>query len=353
MAGLQKNVASQNMTFVMVSATTGGPDAAATVSVAVTKDNGTQGAGAGSVSNKGGGQYNYAPTQSETNATDVGFLFTATGDIPVNFDFHTDVVDANGLPSVNTVDWNGTAVSAPATAGIPDVNVKNINNVSAASVTTISANQGTTQPVNFTGTGASALTKSDMVDIAGAASVGTAGYVGVDWGQVTNKTTTNALTNTTISASSTPTAAQVATAVWQDATAGDFTVANSIGASLYTAGVVPGAAGGLFIAGTNAATTVNFTGNLTGNLTGNVGGNLLGTLTTTERNAIADALLDRANAIETGITPRLALRYSGASVAGLLSGVGTATYTFAGVGVATTRIVAAVDATGRTAVTLS
>ncbi len=52
---------------------------------------------------------------------------------------------------------------------------------------------------------------------------------------------------------------------------------------------VPGAAGGLFIAGSNAATTVNITGNITGNIVGN----LTGTLSVTERNAIADALLLR------------------------------------------------------------
>ena len=52
------------------------------------------------------------------------------------------------------------------------------------------------------------------------------------------------------------TAAQIATGVWQDATAGDFTVSSSIGKSLYTTGVVPGGAGGLFIAGTNAATVI-------------------------------------------------------------------------------------------------
>ncbi len=69
----------------------------------------------------------------------------------------------------------------------------------------------------------------------------------------------------------------VAAAVWQDATAGDFTVSGSIGKSLFTSGVVPGAAGGLFIAGTNAATSVttaltaNVTGNITGNLSGSVG----------------------------------------------------------------------------------
>jgi hypothetical protein len=68
------------------------------------------------------------------------------------------------------------------------------------------------------------------------------------------------------------TAAQIATGVWQDATAGDFTTASSIGKSLYTSGVVPGGTNGLFIAGTNAATTVttSFTTTFTGNLTGSV-----------------------------------------------------------------------------------
>lgn len=90
------------------------------------------------------------------------------------------------------------------------------------------------------------------------------------------------------------TAAQIATGVWQDTTAGDFTVASSIGKSLYTSGATPGAAGGHFIAGTNAATTVTtsftttFTGNLTGSVgsvtgavgsvTGNVGGNVVGSV---------------------------------------------------------------------------
>lgn len=60
-----------------------------------------------------------------------------------------------------------------------------------------------------------------------------------------------------------PTTAQIATGVWQDSTAGDFTVASSIGKALFTGNFVPGAAGGLFIAGSNAATTVNFTGTIT------------------------------------------------------------------------------------------
>lgn len=68
------------------------------------------------------------------------------------------------------------------------------------------------------------------------------------------------------------TAAAIATGIWQDTTAGDFTTASSIGKSLFTSGVVPGGAGGLFIAGTNAATTITtgLTTTFTGNLTGSV-----------------------------------------------------------------------------------
>lgn len=74
----------------------------------------------------------------------------------------------------------GTVLSTPATAGVLDVNVKNMNNVAATSITTINANQGTTQPINFTGTGGSALAKSDMVDIAGAAVSTSSAQIGVN-----------------------------------------------------------------------------------------------------------------------------------------------------------------------------
>ena len=50
-----------------------------------------------------------------------------------------------------------------------------------------------------------------------------------------------------------PTVGQIATAVWQDATAGDFAVASSIGKSLYTAGVVPGNSSGLALTSAVAA----------------------------------------------------------------------------------------------------
>jgi hypothetical protein len=63
------------------------------------------------------------------------------------------------------------------------------------------------------------------------------------------------------------TAAQIATGVWQDATAGDFTVASSIGKALYIANIAPGAAGGHFIAGSNAGTTTFGALTITGDFT--------------------------------------------------------------------------------------
>lgn len=81
------------------------------------------------------------------------------------------------------------------------------------------------------------------------------------------------------------TIADIADAVWDEATAGHAT-AGSTGKRLsdngtavdavkvktdFLPGAAAGAAGGLFIAGSNAATTVNITGNVTGNVSGSVG----------------------------------------------------------------------------------
>jgi len=72
------------------------------------------------------------------------------------------------------------------------------------------------------------------------------------------------------------------------------------------------------------------------------------------RDNIADSLLDRSGAIESGITPRLALRYCAAAASGKISGAATTTVTIQGSNTSTDRIVATVDADGnRSAVTLS
>lgn len=64
------------------------------------------------------------------------------------------------------------------------------------------------------------------------------------------------------------------------------------------------------------------------------------------RDDLATVVWTPANMIETGITPQLALRYIGATCAGLLSGAGTTTEVFTGMDLATTRVTATVDANG-------
>lgn len=68
----------------------------------------------------------------------------------------------------------------------------------------------------------------------------------------------------------------------------------------------------------------------------------------------SDALLDRANGVESGWSLRKMMRLMSSALLGKASGGGTATVTFRDVGDTTNRIVATVDANGnRSAVTLS
>jgi hypothetical protein len=78
-----------------------------------------------------------------------------------------------------------------------------------------------------------------------------------------------------------------------------------------------------------------------------------GTLTTGERDSIAAALLDLANGVETGLTPRQALRLTLAALAGKVSGAATTTVTIRNaVGDSKNRLITTVDADGnRSAIT--
>jgi hypothetical protein len=153
---------------------------------------------------------------------------------------------------------------------------------------------------------------------------------------------------------SNPTPAAIATAVWQDATPGDFTAGSSIGKSLYTSGIVPGVSGGLFIAGSNAATAVNFTGNLSGSVGSVTAGVTLaaGGLDPVliESGIVASASLTNDAAAQlTSINARQALALiMSSAAAGVLAGAATTTVTTkpGGLPAGNTRITATVDVNG-------
>ena len=127
MASLIKNTASQNLTFLMLSTAAGTAITGATLATMksdsfVTKDNGTQTGCAGTFTECGNGQYNYAPTQGETNATDIGFLFAYTGAISVNVDVHTDLAAITGdaFAIVNSGTYGNAAILAAIGSSTPE-----------------------------------------------------------------------------------------------------------------------------------------------------------------------------------------------------------------------------------------
>lgn len=88
----------------------------------------------------------------------------------------------NGLINGNLINIAGAAVST--TTAQLGVNAVQVNGVATTSVTTVAANLGTTQPVNFTGTAGTATVKSDLTNIATAAVSTTTAQLGVNIVQV-------------------------------------------------------------------------------------------------------------------------------------------------------------------------
>jgi hypothetical protein len=140
---------------------------------------------------------------------------------PVNF----TGTGATAYVKTDLIDILGTGVSTPATAGILDVNVKNMNNVPATSVTTIAAHQGTTQPINFHGSAGTAYVKTDLTEIADATVSATTAQLGVNvvnaagtaWGS-------GAITAASIAADAD---AEIADAIWDEDLSGHATVATA------------------------------------------------------------------------------------------------------------------------------
>ena len=181
MAILLKGAGTYKRAFLMVLASDHiSPATGLTPVVSISKAGGAFGApsisaNATEITASGPGWYYISLSSTDTNTAGdlVVHAAVATAD---NTDFVDQVWDpAVAMTGVNVVNWLGTVVATPATSGIPDINVKNMNNIAATSVTTINANIGETQPINFTGTGASAFVQTDVKDFGGTAGTFAAG----------------------------------------------------------------------------------------------------------------------------------------------------------------------------------
>ncbi len=161
---------------------------------------------------------------------------TTTPDTIVDFDEIYVGVGADGNVLISTdVQDRSTTLS---------INTKTINGVATTSITTINANLGTTQPINFTGTAGSALAKVDVTDIATAAVNTSLAQVGV-----------NVVSQANI----------------------DFGALQKASLNAATPASVAGAVGSV-------------TGNVGGNVVGNVNGNVLGNVVGSIGSFVAAAL---------------------------------------------------------------
>ncbi len=225
-----------------------------------------------------------AGTGANQISTSAGMVLIQRGSAAGQLDATAGVVNSNstlwvggaipapnvtGVPLVDAKYLLGTIFSTPATAGIIDVNLKNIANA-AVSTTTAQLGVNTVKYNNQTAvTDGNNYPSVNIVDIAGSASTGGSGFVGIDWAQIANKTSVVDLTQTIIS--------QVSGSV-QSVTGN---VAGSVGSVTGAVGSVTGAVGSV-------------TGNVGGNVTGSVGSVAAGGISTASfvANAITSAVVD-------------------------------------------------------------
>jgi hypothetical protein len=178
----RKNTAGQFIHFQGVDATTGGIKSGVTWTIRRCID-GTFAAGGGTATEDGTtGWYKYAMVQADTNGNNIGFNFTGTGAVPQTVNIITTACD----PTTAT---NFGITALPAVAS------------------------GSAGAVLIDGTGTAAISNSS--------------------GKVLLQATQSGVTIPTVTTVTNQlTAAAIATGIWQDATAGDFTAALSVGKSV-------------------------------------------------------------------------------------------------------------------------
>lgn len=368
---MKKNVASQTVGAQMVDATTGAAFTGS-VTVYVTGDAGTQAVGSvgsGACTHEGNGYHSYAPSQAETNYDHVAFTFIGTGAVPVTVQTWThfpqtgDSFARIGAPVGASISADVAAVKTQ--TGAIETDTQDIQSRLPAALVSgrIDASVGAMANNTMTAAAAAAdLTTELQTGLATSSALSTLQttadniYGVVDTEVAAIKAKTDNLPSdpadasdiasafSTVNSNLTTIANYIDTEVAAikaktDNLPSDPASASTIAASFSSAGA--------------ALTTIDTVVDAIQAKTDNLPAAPAATGDIPTANENADALLDRANGVETGFSVRQAMRLMLASLAGKLSGAATTTVAIRDANDSKDRITATVDADGnRTAVTL-
>ena len=233
----------------------------------------------------------YLVTLDTTDTNTLGTLRMAFNEaatcLPVWQDFMVlpanifdSLVSGSDLIDVSMTQILGTAVSSPATAGILDVNVKNIDNDAASASGTVTFPNATLASTTNITAAAGCAVSSIGANVITATSINadaiTAAKIAA--GAIDNATFAADVGSTAYATNIIALAADKAIANAALATAANLAAAKTVVDAVkvktdYLPSATAGAAGGVFIAGSNAATSITtaLTANITGNLSGSVG----------------------------------------------------------------------------------
>jgi len=225
-AEMRKNTAGQVVDFQAVSKTDGSDVTTGTPVVYYKIDNGSQATGTGTVTHEGNGSWSYAPTQAETNGNHVAFTFTLSGAVsqllniyPVAFDPTDSVrIGLSALPNAAAGAAGGLPTDSAGKTAFNDLDAAGVRTavgMASANLDTQLADLPTVAEFE-----ARTLVAAAYFDAAtdAVANVTTVGSV---TGSVTVGTN-NDKTGYSL-ATTPPTAAAIADAVWDEATAGHTT----------------------------------------------------------------------------------------------------------------------------------
>ncbi|MBK9284999.1 MAG: hypothetical protein IPM51_11890 [Sphingobacteriaceae bacterium] len=145
-----KNVAGQNISAQLINKTDGSDVTTGTTTVYVTKDNGTQTSGGGTVTNKGNGEWNYAPTQAETNANYIKFTFVNTSAITAGIGVYTISFNPHDTVRLGLTSLPNAAADAAGGLAISDAGGLDLDTLLGRLDAAITTRMATyTQPTGF------------------------------------------------------------------------------------------------------------------------------------------------------------------------------------------------------------